>query len=46
MAKFAPTSELTANVNVWGPYYIKRIQDVIDGTWKSGDIWGGFDPAC
>ncbi len=42
MAKFAPTSELSANVNVWGPYYIKRIQDVLDGTWQSSDIWGGF----
>jgi len=42
MAKFAPTSELSANVNVWGPYYIKRIQAALDGTWTSGDIWGGF----
>ena len=42
MAKFAPKTELSANVNVWGPYYIKRIQDVIDGTWKSQDVWGGF----
>jgi simple sugar transport system substrate-binding protein len=42
MAKFAPKAELSANVNVWGPYYIKRIQAVIDGTWKSEDIWGGF----
>jgi simple sugar transport system substrate-binding protein len=43
MAKFAPKAELSANVNVWGPYYIQRIQDVIDGKWKSGDVWGGFD---
>ena len=43
MAKFAPKSELSANVNVWGPYYIKRIQAVIDGSWKSEDVWGGFD---
>jgi simple sugar transport system substrate-binding protein len=42
MAKFAPHSELSANVNVWGPYCIKRIQEVLDGTWTSGDIWGGF----
>jgi basic membrane protein A and related proteins len=42
MKKFAPHSELSANVNVWGPYYIKRIQEVMDGTWKTGDIWGGF----
>jgi simple sugar transport system substrate-binding protein len=42
MAKFAPNSELSANVNVWGPYYIKRVQAVLDGSWKSQDIWGGF----
>jgi basic membrane protein A and related proteins len=43
MAKFAPNTELSANINEWGPYYIKRIQDVLDGTWKSSDVWGGFD---
>jgi basic membrane protein A and related proteins len=42
MAKFAPKSELSANVNVWGPYYIKRVQAVLDGSWKSEDVWGGF----
>jgi basic membrane protein A and related proteins len=42
MAKFAPNSELSANVNVWGPYYISRIQAAMDGTWKSQDVWGGF----
>ena len=42
MAKFAPKSELSANVNVWGPYYIKRVQAVLDGTWTSSDVWGGF----
>ena len=43
MSKFAPTTELTASTDVWGPYYIKRIGDVMDGTWKSTDTWGGFD---
>ena len=42
MAKFAPKSELSASVNVWGPYYIKRVQAVLDGSWTSGDVWGGF----
>jgi simple sugar transport system substrate-binding protein len=42
MAKFAPKTELSANVNVWGPYYIKRVQAVLDGAWTSGDVWGGF----
>ncbi|HWK47086.1 MAG TPA: BMP family ABC transporter substrate-binding protein [Stellaceae bacterium] len=43
MAKFAETAQLTASVDLWGPYYIKRIGDVLDGGWKSADIWGGFD---
>jgi len=42
MSKFAPHTELTASTDVWGPYYIKRIKDVMDGTWKSTDTWGGF----
>src|ERR1700685_4677865 len=43
MSKFAPTTELTASTDVWAPYYIKRIGDVLAGTWKSSDTWGGFD---
>ncbi len=42
MRKFAPGTELTASTDLWGPYYIKRIGDVLAGTWKSGDTWGGF----
>jgi simple sugar transport system substrate-binding protein len=43
MAKFADKTELTASVDLWAPYYIKRIDDVMKGTWKSTDTWGGFD---
>jgi basic membrane protein A len=43
MAKFAATSQLSASTDVWGPYYIKRIGDVLDGTWQSTETWGGFD---
>lgn len=43
MAKFAPNAQLSASINEWGPYYVKRIQDALDGTWKSSDVWGGFD---
>ncbi len=35
--------QLSASTDVWGPYYIKRIEDVMDGTWKSTDTWGGFE---
>ena len=43
MAKFAPGHQLTASTDIWSPYYIKRIGDVLAGTWKSTDTWGGFD---
>lgn len=39
---FAPKAQLTAIVNVWGPYYTDRIKAVMDGTWTSGDTWGGL----
>jgi basic membrane protein A len=40
--KFAPTSWLTAALYDWGPYYAKRVQAAIDGTWKSGFYYGGI----
>jgi simple sugar transport system substrate-binding protein len=43
MVSFAPTTELTANVNEWGGYYTQRIKDVIAGTWTPSNTWGGFD---
>jgi simple sugar transport system substrate-binding protein len=43
MSKFAEGTQLSASTDVWGPYYIKRIGDVMAGTWKSTDTWGGFD---
>tara|TARA_B110000444_G_scaffold259956_1_gene305330 strand:+ start:58 stop:1122 length:1065 start_codon:yes stop_codon:yes gene_type:complete len=38
--KFAPKAQLTATIDNWSPYYIQKVQDVIDGTWKSGDYFG------
>jgi basic membrane protein A and related proteins len=39
----APKAQLTAIVDNWGPYYIARVQAVMDGTWESQDRAGtGF----
>jgi simple sugar transport system substrate-binding protein len=38
--KFAPKAQLTATIDNWSPYYIDKVQAVIDGTWKSGDYFG------
>jgi basic membrane protein A and related proteins len=43
MIKFGPKSQLTAIVDNWGPYYVQRTKDVLAGTWKSTDTWGGLN---
>ena len=42
MIQFAPDTQLTAVVNNWGPYYVKRTVDALMGTWNSGDTWDGM----
>lgn len=42
MAGFAPAAQLTAITDVWGPYYIERVQAVMDGTWETASIWYGL----
>ncbi len=43
MIKFGPNAQLTSLLDIWDPYYLKRVDEAMNGTWKSGDIWGGFD---
>tara|TARA_B110000495_G_scaffold151315_1_gene134297 strand:- start:55 stop:1113 length:1059 start_codon:yes stop_codon:yes gene_type:complete len=38
--RFAPKAQLTATIDNWSPYYIAKVQAVIDGNWKSGDYFG------
>ena len=38
--QFAPKAQLTATIDNWGPYYISKVQGVIDGTWETGDYFG------
>lgn len=41
MLKFGPNSQLSANTVNWGIYYVKKVQSVLDGKWKSEDTkWG------
>lgn len=40
--KFAPKAQLTAIVDNWAPYYVRRVQAVLDGTWKSQSTWDGM----
>ncbi|MFD1911687.1 BMP family ABC transporter substrate-binding protein [Halodurantibacterium flavum] len=42
MSNFGPNAQLTAIVDNWAPYYIERVQAVIDGTWETQNIWHGI----
>ncbi|MCU0930041.1 MAG: BMP family ABC transporter substrate-binding protein, partial [Burkholderiaceae bacterium] len=41
MSAFAPNAHLASAVVNWGPYYIKAIDEVMNGTWKvERTVWG------
>ena len=42
MSRFAPKAHLTAIEDNWGPYYVKRVQAQMDGTWEPDDVWLGM----
>jgi len=41
--KFAPKAQLTATIDNWGPYYVSKVGQVIDGNWATGDYFGHMD---
>ncbi|MDP3754190.1 BMP family ABC transporter substrate-binding protein [Polaromonas sp.] len=41
MRKVAPDAQVLAVTHQWGDYYTRRAQAVLDGSWKSGAVWGG-----
>ncbi len=42
MSRFAPDAWLTAPVWDWGPFYIKTVEAVVDGSWKSEQYYGSM----
>jgi basic membrane protein A and related proteins len=42
MSAFAPSPRVASIIDNWGPYYTKRVQAVLDGSWKSEGTWGGM----
>ena len=32
--RFAPKAQLTATIDNWGPYYVRKVGQVLEGTWK------------
>lgn len=41
MRRTAPDAQIVAVTHEWGGYYKQRARAVLDGTWKSGNVWGG-----
>ncbi|MCE0505728.1 BMP family ABC transporter substrate-binding protein [Roseivivax sp. GX 12232] len=44
MAEFGPEPRVSSIIDNWAPYYIDRVQAVIDGSWESVDTWDGIAP--
>jgi simple sugar transport system substrate-binding protein len=42
MSEYGPEAHLLSVVNDWAPYYIRTVQEVMDGTWQPEDYWGGM----
>jgi simple sugar transport system substrate-binding protein len=42
MSAFAPSPRISSIVDNWSPYYIKRVGQVLDGTWTSEGVWLGI----
>lgn len=42
MAEFGPMPRVSSIIDNWGPYYVQRTQDVMDGTWESKATWDGI----
>ncbi len=42
MSAYAPWPRVTSIIDNWGPYYIRRVGEVMDGSWKSAQTWEGI----
>ena len=41
MRSVAPDAQILAVTHQWGAYYTRRAKAVLDGSWKTGNVWGG-----
>ena len=44
MGEYAPLPRVSSIIDNSAPYYIARVQAVMDGTWTSVDTWDGIGP--
>lgn len=41
MRRAGPDAQIVAVTHQWGAYYSQRARAALDGSWKSGSVWGG-----
>ena len=41
MRSVGPDAQIVAATHQWGAYYTQRAKAVMDGSWKTGNTWGG-----
>lgn len=41
MRAVAPDAQVVAVTHRWGDYYTRRVKAVLDGSWRSEQVWGG-----
>ena len=42
MAEYKPSPRVTAIIDNWAPYYVKRVGALMDGTYAQADAWEGI----
>ncbi|MBL9046210.1 MAG: BMP family ABC transporter substrate-binding protein [Tabrizicola sp.] len=42
MTEFKPSPRVSAIINNWGPYYFRRINELLKGTYEQADSWEGI----
>jgi len=42
MIQFATEPRLSSIIDNWGPYYIRRVGEAMEGTWEQSDTWEGM----
>ncbi len=42
MAEYKPSPRVSSIIDNWAPYYVKRVGQVIDGSWDQVDVWAGI----
>ncbi len=42
MSKYGPKSCLTGTTHLWGDFYTRTVKEVLAGTWKGTNVWGGI----